>query len=398
MVVMKQNSQVAIARLLADRDFNRIPAVANQFNIFDAVGMASQEIRHSTFLAFLLSPREAHGLGDIFLRAFLQALFVGSDGDLTMAGCWFLNDARVDREWNHIDILVRLPKEQVALVIENKVWSGEHSDQLNRYYQIVKTHHPGWRIVPVYLTPGGSMPSDDRYKALRYSTIIEIIERLLLISGSLNSNPDSQVLLRHYVQLIRKNIVGDSELEKLCQKVYLENREAIDLILKYRPDTQNDLRGLLEELVTETQEVFALMPTKKQVESNFKKYCVFLPNVWDELVPQTASGSDNWTDRICNFVIVNLPAEMHILLQLRPGSEEDRQRFYGIAQSAGLIPAGLRMKSYPELRRWDLLTPADYRTTTPSALHEIVRAGWSNFVSEELPRITEIFQRGLRRT
>ena len=35
-------------------DLERLESLLNQFNIFEAVGMARQEIRHSYFLAFLL--------------------------------------------------------------------------------------------------------------------------------------------------------------------------------------------------------------------------------------------------------------------------------------------------------------------------------------------------------
>jgi hypothetical protein len=41
-------------------------------NIFEAAGLHRQEIRHSHFLAFLLRPQEAHGLGDAFLKRLIQ--------------------------------------------------------------------------------------------------------------------------------------------------------------------------------------------------------------------------------------------------------------------------------------------------------------------------------------
>ncbi len=188
--------------------------------------------------------------------------------------------------------------------------------------------------------------------------------------------------------------MGGSELEALCKKVYREHREAIDLIIRYRPETQSDLRQLLEELVDETDAVIPLVPVKPQTEQNFRKHCPFIPLEWDGLIPNSALASDNWTTRICNFVIVNLPTEMHILLQLRPGAESDRLRLYQIAERAGLV-SGSRIAKYQEIRRWNILTAKDYRTTTPTALHEIVRAGWNDFVQDELPRITEVFRHGL---
>lgn len=388
----------SLSRLLDSIVLTEISSVADQFNIFEAIGMANQEIRHSTFLSFLLNPAEAHGLGETLLRGFLRSVFDDSPPERADSETWRLGDARVDREWNFIDIRIRLPTERVVIVIENKVWTGEHSDQLARYYNAAQSHHTGWRIVPVYLTPGGSAPSDSRYKAVRYSAVVALIEEVLSAPRFTDMNSDSRVLLHHYVQLIRRNIVGGSELEELCKKIYLEHRDAIDLINKYRPDTQNDMRQLIEDLVGNTEGVLILPPIRDVKVSEYRKYCMFIPEKWNTLVPNTATEPEKWrwTTRICNFVVVNLPTDMYILLQLRPGSEQDRQHFYQIAEAAGFV-SGPRIAKYQELRRWNLLTPADFRTTTPSTLHEIVRKGWNDFVTDELPQVVDVFRIGLSR-
>ena len=45
-----------------------------RFNIFDALGIARVEIRHSNFLAWLLDPAESHGQRSLFLKAVLMDL------------------------------------------------------------------------------------------------------------------------------------------------------------------------------------------------------------------------------------------------------------------------------------------------------------------------------------
>ncbi|MBK7706475.1 MAG: PD-(D/E)XK nuclease family protein [Acidobacteria bacterium] len=42
------------------------------------------------------------------------------------------------REWRNIDILLKDKSNKLAVVIENKIDSGEHSEQLTRYRQIAK--------------------------------------------------------------------------------------------------------------------------------------------------------------------------------------------------------------------------------------------------------------------
>ncbi len=43
-----------------------------RFNPFDVLRYAEYEIRHSNVLAWLLTPGESHGLGDKFLRRFIE--------------------------------------------------------------------------------------------------------------------------------------------------------------------------------------------------------------------------------------------------------------------------------------------------------------------------------------
>src|SRR6266545_1665398 len=43
-----------------------------RFNVFDVLGRPRLEEAHSSFLAWLLNPEEAHGFGDGFLREFMR--------------------------------------------------------------------------------------------------------------------------------------------------------------------------------------------------------------------------------------------------------------------------------------------------------------------------------------
>jgi len=60
------------ALIVDDDDLGKLEAMIAEFNIFEAIGAVRSELRHSDALAFLLDPSESHGLGDAFLRRFLQ--------------------------------------------------------------------------------------------------------------------------------------------------------------------------------------------------------------------------------------------------------------------------------------------------------------------------------------
>src|SRR5215212_9398812 len=63
----------ALRALQADAaELERIEELLDQFNVFEAIGFVNQEVKHSHFLAFLLDPRQNHGIGEHFLKRFLQ--------------------------------------------------------------------------------------------------------------------------------------------------------------------------------------------------------------------------------------------------------------------------------------------------------------------------------------
>lgn len=71
------NEAELLALLDALRKLERDFKLGHRFNLFEALNITKQEIRHSRFLAYLLDPHEAHGLGDRFLRGLLMAAAEG---------------------------------------------------------------------------------------------------------------------------------------------------------------------------------------------------------------------------------------------------------------------------------------------------------------------------------
>ncbi len=60
------------AFVVENEDLERLEALLGRFNIFEAIGVVRQEVRHSDFLAYLLDPRGNHGLRDAFVKRLLQ--------------------------------------------------------------------------------------------------------------------------------------------------------------------------------------------------------------------------------------------------------------------------------------------------------------------------------------
>jgi hypothetical protein len=75
-----QADLVALKALQADdSELESIEELIDRFNLFEAIGFTNQEVMHSRFLAFLLDPRQNHGLSDLFLRSFVQKCSESTD-------------------------------------------------------------------------------------------------------------------------------------------------------------------------------------------------------------------------------------------------------------------------------------------------------------------------------
>lgn len=141
------------------------------------------EIRPSNFLAFLLDPAESHGQEQLFLKTVLMDLLktaptgsrplspIGLDGA-------DLRGVDVRREWKGIDILILCREPRFAVVVENKIGSGEHSDQLARYQRAVRENHPEVPALFAYLTVDGDEPSDEAWVPYTYADIHRVLRRV----------------------------------------------------------------------------------------------------------------------------------------------------------------------------------------------------------------------------
>ena len=150
-------------RFLADNtELEELSARLSQFNVFSALKIEQAEIRHSNVLAWILNPRESHGLSEIVLRRILSNILLLSDKTIpgiSAAQVELMNfsDIEVSREWRNIDIIVIDRTNKVVLFIENKIYSGESEGQLTKYLQLVKKEFPDFTIIPsirFYTKPG----------------------------------------------------------------------------------------------------------------------------------------------------------------------------------------------------------------------------------------------------
>ncbi|MCJ7929981.1 MULTISPECIES: PD-(D/E)XK nuclease family protein [unclassified Aeromonas] len=96
------------------KELDKLGGMVSEFNLFEAMGMVRQEIRHSHFLGTLFNPREPHGLGSRFFESLLSRLLYVPDrrsGEVSLLDIHLCDydDLQVFREQDRIDLLLVSP-------------------------------------------------------------------------------------------------------------------------------------------------------------------------------------------------------------------------------------------------------------------------------------------------
>lgn len=376
----------ALEQFVVDNtELESIESHLRQFNIFETLGITRRELTHSNFLAFLLDPNQLHRLGDTFLRHFLQKVTV-ADRDSSPIGVidlatWSLHAVEVRREWQQIDILLIDESHDFVVIIENKIGSGEHSNQLARYLSTVRDAFPSARVMALFLTPDASMPTDRQYIPVGYDLIVEAVEAVAE-RGLPTLDPALQTLMTHYCLMLRRHVVTNSEIAELCARIYKKHGRALDLIFEHRLDQQSQIRDYLVELIHDTPGiVFDQSPKKEHIQ--------FAVPDWDEPWMLTS----NWTPskRVLLFQFNNVTDALSLHLIVGPGPQETRQLLIAHAQSQTMpfrvVPS--RGYRWTEIYEKLFVRYGDLEDGDIDDIQGCITGAWSEFLTSDLPRITE---------
>lgn len=260
-------------------------------------------------------------MGAYPLRAFLKEVLShgrpNSDSPTVFdADTWDISGSVVVTEWRRIDLLIRNDEERFVVVVENKVDSGEHNEQLARYRGIIDSAFRDYTKAFVYLTPAGDPPSDEAYLPLDYSTVADLVSRTV-DRKRLQLSDEVRTFLEQYAELVRRHIVEDSEIQELCRRLYEKHRIAFDLVYEHRPDRALEVSQALRDALAAQP---GLVP-----EHTSKAYVRFSTPILDRF-PRIAEG---WTKsgRLVLFEFENYNEKVVLRLVLGPGPEAARSLF-----------------------------------------------------------------------
>ena len=389
--VMTEADDLALleALIVDNPDLEQLEALLEQFNIFEALGAVRVELRHSDFLAFLLRPNESHSLGDAFVKRLLQKALAASQYPTPITpidlDLYDLDGLVVLREWQNIDLLLLDEANRLAVIVENKIDSAEHSDQLRRYRRIVRQHYPQLRQVCLFLTPEGDEPSDENYIAIDYGLIVALLEQLVESRAS-TLGPDVRTLIAHYSQMLRRHIVNESEIAELCRKIYRKHQRALDMIFEYRPDRQAAIREILEDLIR----------AEEQLELDYctKSYIHFVPKAWGE--SKVLLQGEGWSPskHILLFEFGNYSDRLNLYLVIGPGPLETRQNLLDMARDNRPLNAYRNRlgKSINTIYKRSFLTAKSYEDAGIEDLEAEIKKKWEQFLEHDLPEMGKILK------
>lgn len=213
---------------------------AEPFDVIDTC-IGTQETIHSKFLAELLNPHGSHGLGPAFLKAFYKQVGLN---ELTTKNSSIKTE--VECPEGKMDIVISNEKDIV--VIENKIYAVDQSDQLKRYSEWLNKQKEANKKL-IYLTLDGheaSNAKDIDYQRISYRNdilkwldkcIAEIFKNSLSAKdGKTNAFAKSQIdernafvkkLLLQYKELIKKltRMDMEPEMKNKISKVITSNKK-----------------------------------------------------------------------------------------------------------------------------------------------------------------------------
>ncbi|WP_102222682.1 PDDEXK-like family protein [Acidimangrovimonas sediminis] len=288
-------------------DLDEIRAHLSKFNPIKTMGMARMEIRHSAILAWLLTPQETHGLGDKFLKAFISEALRGHHAAMQPSALKVsqadMMDTEVRREWKHIDILLMSPANKWVFVIENKFDSGQHTNQLTRYLELVRLtfdQDDFSHIRGIFLSLWDEEPNDDRYAPINYGSICEILEQQV-VSGRHPLTAEVETFVNHYLEVIREAADMSEEqkaLEQLAKQLYRDHRRVLDFIIEHGKAT--DFSFACDTVFGEELEYGDIAEVERKgfvFNHSDASHISFLPQTWYEALGEDEfywHGCENW--------------------------------------------------------------------------------------------------------
>lgn len=384
------NDEKLLIEFIKDIDrLNEIEANIDNFNVFEILGTVNTEIRHSNMLAWLFNPNEVHGLKDLFIKKFIEIYLnkvtvQKADSFILKMLLKDFDDVIVRREWNHIDILLVSETNKVVIAIENKIWSKESKGQLKRYQNVIESEFLNYEKVYCFLTPEAEASSNTEvWTSMSYIDVITCLETIVALKQD-TMNPKVSSFINQYIDILRRYIVKDENLEKLCTEIYFKHKRALDLIFEYKPDIHSDISNKIQSIIKEDDNLI--------LDDSSKSLIRFTSQKLDEKMGRNNYDS-KWTssNRYLLFEIRNGYDRKSLHLLIGPSDEATRKNLHAKALEHPDVFKKVKKIMTPVYN--SIFTKELYANNKHLEYEDIIRAvekKFHEFLTHDLPKIESV--------
>lgn len=306
---MSNTTENELKTLILDEDFTRIQSLVNEeVNLMDILGVSNKELPHSNFLAWFFNANESHNLGDYALKEFIKIYFqenqlsdLGSKSSLSVFDFALMDfqDLEVRREHKNIDLILISPKNELCIIVENKIKSTEQNNQLIRYKKYIETEsvYKNFKYkIYIYLSLDNQQIDNEDYIEINYENIIKLIDRLLS-NQKINIADKTKFVFQQYLQTLKSMTNQNEQIEIIAKNLYNKYKSAFDLVFKYAsPEDNGEVWNKIKFLVDSESSIKPYICNKNYIRfqpkylheniNEFKKVGLILMD--DDL-------TDNWT-------------------------------------------------------------------------------------------------------
>jgi len=189
-------------------------STAEEFNLFDVLDVAGDEVRHSRLLAWLLDRRlekaGTHAQGNLGFRLFLEELKLPSS--YAEANYWVWRERSGDESRVDVEIAAR---GQFLIHIENKIHSEEGPDQTVREWaDLVKRANelaiPSGAMHGVFLTLNGIPAENPKFQSLSWRTVAGVFAQFAAVVQP----PEVKVFAAHCARALRISCAEKTSKER----------------------------------------------------------------------------------------------------------------------------------------------------------------------------------------
>lgn len=232
------------------------------FNVFELC-IGTQETIHSKFLAELLNPHGSHGFGPAFLKVFYEQVGLN---ELTPKNSSIKTEFKCPE--GKMDIVISNKNDIV--VIENKIYAVDQSDQLKRYSEWLNKQEKANKKL-IYLTLDGheaSNAKDIDYQQISYrNDILQWLDKCIaeIFKNTLSAKDGKNAFAKNQID----------ERNAFVKKLLLQYKELIKKLT--RMDMEPEMKNKISEVITSNKKNYlAAALTAKAFDSIHQ---VFLRNI-----------------------------------------------------------------------------------------------------------------------